>query len=72
MAFDVAKEAVWLQMFIDELRVASSLDGPILLYCDSTGAIAEAKKSKSHQHIKHILCYYHLIWEIMDRGDIEL
>ena len=37
---DAAKEAVWLQKFIDELRVVPPVDGPILLYCDSTGAIA--------------------------------
>ena len=39
-ASDTAKEAVWLRKFIDELRVAPSIDGPILLYCDNTGAIA--------------------------------
>ena len=70
--FDTAKEAVWLQKFINELGVASSLDGPILLYYDSTSAIAQAKESKSHQQTKHILCCYHLVWKIVDRGDVEL
>ena len=41
---DATKEAVWLWKFINELRVATSLDGPILLYCDSTRAIAQAKE----------------------------
>ena len=40
MASVAAKEAIWLQNFIDELRVVPPVDGPILLYCDSTGAIA--------------------------------
>ena len=31
-ASDAEKEAVWLQKFIDELGVAPSIDGPILLY----------------------------------------
>ena len=72
MTSDAVKEAVWLQKFINELKVAPSLDGPILLYCNSTGAIAQAKKSKSHQWIKHILYHYHLIEEIIDRDDIEI
>ena len=71
-ASDAAKEAVWLQKFINELGVAPSLDGPVLLYCDSTCAIAQVKESKSHQWIKHILYRYHLVWEIMDQGDDEL
>ena len=71
-ASDAAKKVVWLQKFINELGVAPSLDGPILLYCDSTSAIAQAKESKSHQQTKHILCCYHLVWKIVDRGDVEL
>ena len=45
---DTVKEAMWLRKFINELGVAPSLDSPILLYCDSTDAIAQAKESKSH------------------------
>ena len=71
-ASDAVKEAVWLKKFIIELRVAPSLDGLILLYYDSTGAIAQAKEPKAHQRMKHILHHFHLIWEIMDRGDVDL
>ena len=42
-ASDVVKKAMWLRKFITELRVAPSLNGPILLYYDSTGAIAQVK-----------------------------
>ena len=52
--------------------MAPSVDGPILLYYDSTGAIAQAKEPKSHQRTKHILRRYHLVREIVDRDDIEL
>ena len=65
-ASNAAKEVVWLQKFIIEFGVISSVDGPILLYCDSTGVIAQVKKSKSHQCTKHILHHYHLECEIMD------
>ena len=47
-ASDVAKEAMWLRIFIIELGVAPFLDDPILLYCDSTGAIAQMKEPKAH------------------------
>ena len=46
-ASDAAKEAVWLKKFNTELGVAPSLIGPVLLYCDSSGAIAQAKESLS-------------------------
>ena len=69
---DAVKEAVRLKKFISELGVAPSLDGSVLLYCDRTGVIAQAKKPKAHQRMKHILHHFHLIWEIMDRGDIDL
>ena len=52
--------------------MAPSLDGPVLLYCDSTGTIAQVKESKSHQCTKHILCRYYLVWRIVDQGDVEL
>ena len=69
---DAAKEAVWLRKFITERRVAPSLVGPVLLYCDSSGAIAQVKEPKAHQQTKHILRRYHLIRKIMDRGDVDL
>ena len=65
-ASDAAKEAIWLRKFLGELGVAPSLDGPILVFCDSTGAIAQAKKPRSHQRTKHILRCYHLVWEIVE------
>ena len=68
---DTVKKVVWLWKFIGELEVASSVDGPILLYCDSTGAIAQVKKLKFHQRTKHILHRYHLIREIVDQGDVD-
>ena len=70
-ASDAAKEAVWLRKFINELGVAPSLDGSILLYYDSTGAIAQMKELKAHQQTKHILRCFHLVWKIVDRGDID-
>ena len=71
-ASDAAKKAVWLQKFIIELVVIPSIDGHILLYCDSSSAIAQAKKFKSHHHTKHVLCRYHLVQEIVNQSDVKL
>ena len=50
------------------LSIADSVD----LYCDNNGAIAQAKEPRSHQRSKHILRRYHLIREIIDRGDVKI
>ena len=42
------------------------------LYCDNIGAIAKAKEPRSHHKSKHILRRYHLIREIIDRGDVKI
>ncbi|KAL4302153.1 hypothetical protein GQ457_10G012010 [Hibiscus cannabinus] len=42
------------------------------LYCDNNGANAQAKEPRSHQRSKHILRGFHLIREIIDRGDVEI
>ncbi|KAI5409476.1 hypothetical protein KIW84_055060 [Lathyrus oleraceus] len=49
-----------------------SIVDPIGLYYDNNGAIAQAKEPRSHQRSKHILRHYHLIREIIDRGDVKI
>ena len=71
-ASEAAKEAVWMRKFIEELGVVPSIAGPIIVYCDNNGAIAQAKEPRSHQRTKHILRRFHLIREIIQRGDIDV
>ncbi|WP_248788860.1 Ty1/Copia family ribonuclease HI, partial [Escherichia coli] len=71
-ASDAVKEAVWIKKFITELGVVPSIVDPIELYCDNNGAIAQAKEPRSHQRSKHILRRYHLIREIIERGDVRI
>ena len=42
------------------------------LFCDNNGAIAQAKEPRSHQRTKHILRRFHLIQEIVDKGDVKI
>ena len=71
-ASDAAKRAVWLKEFISELGMVPSIANPMDLYYGNNGAIAQAKEPRSHQRSKHILRRYHLIREIIDRGDIKI
>ena len=67
-----AKEVVWVKKFISELGIVPSIVDPIGLYYDNNSAIAQAKEPRSHQQSKHILRRYHLIREIIDRGDVKI
>ena len=71
-ASEAAKEAVWIRKFVFELGVVPSALCPLDLYYDNMGAIAQAKEPRSHQKSKHILKRYHLIREIVDKGDVKI
>ena len=71
-ASEAAKEAVWMKKFIAELGVVPTIEDPVPLYCDNNGAVAQAKEPRSHQKSKHILRRYHLIQEIVCRGDVKV
>jgi hypothetical protein len=42
------------------------------LYCDNSGAIAQAKDPRAHKRAKQVLRRYHLIREIIGRGDVKV
>ena len=71
-ASEAAKEAIWMKKFITELGVVPSIKEAVSLFCDNTGAVAQAKEPRSHQKSKHVLRRFHLIREIIERGDVTL
>ena len=71
-ACEATKEAVWLKKFITDLEVVLNMDKPIVLYCDNSGAVANSKEPRSHKRGKHIERKYHLIREIVHRGDVAV
>ena len=71
-ASDAAKEAVWIKKFITELGVVPSTESPVPLYCDNNGAIALVKEPRSHQKSKHIERRFHIIKELVGKGDIVM
>ena len=44
----------------------------ITLYCDNSGVVANSKEPRSHKRGKHIKRKYHLIREIVNRGDVTV
>ncbi|KAL0281826.1 UNVERIFIED_CONTAM: Retrovirus-related Pol polyprotein from transposon TNT 1-94 [Sesamum radiatum] len=71
-ASKAAKEAVWMKSYIQKFGVVPSIAEPVVIFCDNNGAIAQAKESRSHQRFKHILRRYHLLREMVSRGDCKM
>ena len=69
-ACEVAKESVWLKKFYTDLEVVPNMEKPLVLYCDNSGAVANSKEPRIHKRGKHIERKYHLIREIIHRGDV--
>jgi hypothetical protein len=71
-ACEAANEAVWLRKFVIELGVFPSVQDPVVLFCDNTGAIANAKEPRTHSTAKHILRRFHVIRQYVQEGDVKI
>ena len=69
-ASEAGKEAVWMRKFLVELGVVPNMAYPITIFCDNTGAIAQAKEPRAHQKSKHIQRKYHILREFVGAGEI--
>ena len=54
-ACEASNEAHWVKKFVIELGVFPSCNDPVSIYCDNTGAIANATEPRTHSTAKHIL-----------------
>ena len=68
----MAKEAIWLKKFHFDLGVMRMEQVPIILFCDYSGAVAQSKDPRNHKKGKHIKRKYHIIRDIVPRGDVVL
>ena len=69
-ACEAAKEAVWLKKFLSNLGVLRMEQVPITLFCNNSGAVAQSKDPMNHKKGKHIERKYHIIRDIVARGDV--
>ena len=67
---ETTKEAVQLCNFLMDLQVVPKAQEPMTLYCDNSGTVANSKEPRSHKRGKHIQRRYHLLREVIYRGDI--
>ena len=47
VASKTTKEVVWLRKFLMELGVIAKVVDPMILYCDNSGVVTEAKKVRN-------------------------
>ena len=59
-----------MEKFISELGMVSGIEQLVLLYCDNTETVTQAKKPRSHHKSKYILRWFHLIRDIVKRCDV--
>ena len=60
-----------MNKFIIDLCIILTILDPIPLLCDNSSAIAQAKEPMSHKKSKHILRCFHLIRELVAKGDVS-
>lgn len=61
---------MWLRNFLKDLAVVPAIEMPLTMFCDNSGAVANSKEPRSHNKAKHIERKYHLIRDIVQRGDV--
>ncbi|GKA12652.1 hypothetical protein Tco_0692198 [Tanacetum coccineum] len=71
-AYDASKEAVWVRKFISGLGVVPTIEEPISMYCDNTGAITIANESGITKGARHFRAKVHYLRKVIEFGDIKL
>jgi hypothetical protein len=71
-ASEAYKEAVWIKKFLEEIGVVPNALDPVEIYCDNSGAVAQAKEPRSHHKTRHIARKYHLIRHHVEEGLVKV
>ncbi|XP_040254033.1 secreted RxLR effector protein 161-like [Aegilops tauschii subsp. strangulata] len=68
VALEASMEAVWIKKFLEEVCVVPSAMNPMALYCDNSGAIAQAREPRSHMKTSK----YHIIRQHVEKGFVKV
>nr|GFC63345.1 putative retrotransposon protein [Tanacetum cinerariifolium] len=68
-AFDASNEAVWIRKFISGLGVVPTIEEPINMYCDNTGAIAIAKDHGVTKGVRHFRAKVYYLRKTIEMSD---
>ncbi|GKD30886.1 retrotransposon protein, putative, ty1-copia subclass [Tanacetum coccineum] len=71
-AFYASKEAVWIRKFIFGLNVVPTIEEPITMYCDNTGAIAIANDYGVTKGARYFRAKVHYLRETIKLGDVRI
>ncbi|GJR00657.1 retrotransposon protein, putative, ty1-copia subclass [Tanacetum coccineum] len=71
-AYDASKEVVWVRKIISGLGVVPTIEEPINMYCDNTGAITIANEPGITKGARHFSAKVHYLREVIEYGDIKL
>ncbi|GJY38745.1 retrotransposon protein, putative, ty1-copia subclass [Tanacetum coccineum] len=71
-AFNASKEAVWVRKIISGLGVVPTIEEPIKMYCDNTGAIAIANESRITKGARHFRAKVYYLREVIEYGYTKL
>ena len=69
---EMAKEADWFKKFLYDLGVVRMEQVPITLFGDNSGMTAQSKDPRNHKKGKKIERNYHIIRDIVVRGDVAV
>ncbi|GKD59036.1 retrotransposon protein, putative, ty1-copia subclass, partial [Tanacetum coccineum] len=69
--YDASKEVVWVMKFISGLGVVPTIEEPINMYCDNSGAIIIANKYGITKGSRHFRAKVHYLREVIEFGDIK-
>ncbi|GJZ81193.1 hypothetical protein Tco_0646187 [Tanacetum coccineum] len=72
VAFETSKEAVWIRKFISGLGVVLTIEEPINMNCDNTGAIAIAKDHRVTKGARHFRVKVHYLRETIEICDARI
>ncbi|GJU56661.1 retrotransposon protein, putative, ty1-copia subclass [Tanacetum coccineum] len=70
--YDASKEVVWVKKFISGLGVVPTIEEPINMYCDNTGAITMANESGITKGARHFRAKVHYLRKVIEFGDVKL
>ncbi|GJZ48427.1 retrotransposon protein, putative, ty1-copia subclass [Tanacetum coccineum] len=66
------QKAVWIRKFISGLGVVPTIEEPINMYCDNTGAIAIAKDHGVTKGARHFHAKVHYLRETIEMDDVKI
>lgn len=70
--YEATTHAMWLKIFIEDMKVVDSIARPIQLFCDNKGVVFFCKNNKRYAGLKHMKVKYLLVREKVREGSTSV